>query len=83
MVGNGVGGEHDAVAVFGVGQRSDGLPQLFGDEGHDGVQQAQGGFEYAHEGAAGGALGGGAAGLDLHFGKLDVPVAVFVPHEFV
>ena len=52
-------------------------------KGHDWVQQAQDGFEYAHEGAACGALGCRAAGLDLHFCQLDVPVAIFVPHKFV
>ena len=40
-------------------------------------------FQYAHEGAACGALGCRAAGLDLHFCQLDVPVAIFVPHKFV
>ena len=76
-------GEHQAVGVFGVGQRGDGLPQLFGDKGHNRVQQAQNHFEHAHEGAAGGALRGGAAGLQLYFGQLDIPVAKIVPHKFI
>ena len=47
------------------------------------MQQAQCGFQHANQGAARGALGGGAAGLDLHFGQFDIPVAIVVPHEFV
>ena len=37
----------------------------------------------AHQGAAGGALCRLAATLQLHLGQFDVPVAVFVPGEFV
>ena len=45
--------------------------------------QAQRGFEHAGEGAAGGALLLGRAGIELHLGEFQIPVAVFVPHEFV
>ena len=76
-------GNHDAVGLLGVGQRRDGLPQFFGDVRHDWMQQAQNHFEGANQRAAGGALGGRAAGLDLHFGQLDVPVAEIVPHKFI
>ena len=45
--------------------------------------QAQHGFQHAHQGAAGAALLGLVAGLDLHLGQFQIPVAVLVPDEFV
>ncbi len=38
---------------------------------------------YSGQSAARGALGGGAAGLDLHFGQFDIPVAIVVPHATI
>ena len=46
-VGFGEAGEHDAVGGFGVAHGGDGLPQFFGDERDNRMQQAQSGFEYA------------------------------------
>ena len=48
------------------------LPQLFGEEGHGGMEQAQGGFE----GGDGVAPSGGADLL-----QFEVPIAEFVPEE--
>ncbi len=45
--------------------------------------QAQHGLQHAHQGAARAALPRLIAGLDLHLGQLDVPVAVLVPDELV
>ena len=54
--GHRVASLHEAVGVLSPGQGRDRLPQLFGDEGHDRVGQAQHGFEHAQQGAAGGPL---------------------------
>ena len=48
------------------------LPELFGEEGHGGMQQAQGGLE----GGDGVAPSGGA-----HLLQFEVPIAEFVPEE--
>ncbi len=48
------------------------LPELFGEEGHGGMEQAQGGFE----GGGGVAPSGGA-----HLFQFEIPVAEFVPEE--
>ena len=61
------------------------LPDLLGDEGHDGVGQAQQGLQGLDQGAAGAALGGVGTGLagEGGLGQLQVPVAEMVPGEFV
>ena len=40
-------------------------------------------FEHTHESASCCALLRLAATGELHFSKLDVPIAVFVPHKFI
>jgi hypothetical protein len=78
-----VGGEHDRVVRLAAGDGGDGLPQLFGDERNQRVGQAQHGFQHAHQGAAGAALLGFVAGLDLDLGDFQIPVAELVPDELV
>src|ERR1039458_10530303 len=65
-----VGGERDGFRVA-LGE-VEALPEFFGEEGHGGMQQAQGGLEG----------GGGVAparGADLF--QLEIPIAEFVPEE--
>ena len=47
------------------------------------MRQAQHGFQGANQGAARRALLGRAAGLDLHFGDFQIPIAVLVPDKFI
>ena len=47
------------------------------------MREAQDRFEHAHQRAARGALLGFIAAMHLYFCQLYVPVAVFVPHQFV
>jgi hypothetical protein len=77
-----VGGDADRLSRT-AGHRGHLLPQFFGDEGDDGVRQPQDGFQRADQRAAGGALLGLVAGLDLHLGDFQVPVAELVPDEVV
>ena len=81
-VGGRVGCDADRFAGL-AGNRGDLLPQLFGDERDHRVGQPQDGFEHADQRAAGAALLGGVARLDLHLRDLQVPVAELVPDELV
>jgi hypothetical protein len=83
QVGARVGGEHDRVVRLAPGDGGHGLPQFLGDERDQRVRQAQHGFQCAHQRAAGAALLGFVAGLDLDLGDFQVPVAELVPDEFV
>lgn len=75
--GGGVGwvcGEDDrGGGVFGTAREP--LPELFGEEGHEGVDHGETAFEGGVEGVFGGALFGGSAGLDEGFGVFDVDIA--------
>ncbi len=77
-----IGGDADRRALA-AGHRGDLLPEFFGDERDQRVREAQDGFQRADQRAARGALLRFAAGLDLHLGDLQVPVAELVPDEFV
>ena len=83
LLGARVGGEHDRVVRLAAGDRSDGLPQFFGDERDQRVGQAQHGFQRAHQRPAGAALLGFVASLDFNLGDFQVPVAELVPDELV
>ena len=74
--------EHNALARASR-QRRDSLPQLFGDERNDRVGEPQHRFQHPHQCAPRGALLGLAASLQLYLGQFEIPIAVFVPDEFV
>ena len=66
-----------------AGDWRDFLPKCFGDERNDRMGQPQNRLQRANQGAAGGALLGLAAGLDLHLRDFQVPVAELVPGKVV
>ena len=68
-----------------AGERADLLPDLFGDERHQRMQHAQRAFEHLEQRAAGATPCGGirVSGLQHGLRQLQVPVAEFVPDEFV
>ena len=75
--GLGHGGVHDALALAAVGQM---LPELFGDEGHEGMEHAQEGVEVVNYFRKGAAVDGRAVcGLD----HLEVPGGELVAEETV
>ncbi len=76
-------GRHGQAGAAAPGQRRDGLPEFFGDEGHDGVGQTQHSFQRAHQGAAGCALLLRRAMGDLGLGDFQIPVAILIPDELV
>ena len=47
------------------------------------MRQSQHCFQYAQQGAARAALLRRCAVLQLHLGEFHVPIAVFIPHQFV
>ena len=59
------------------------LPQLLGDERHHGVREAQRRFQHADKRSPRTALCRFVSRLQLRLRELDVPVAVFIPYEFV
>jgi hypothetical protein len=78
-----VAGKHDRLLRLAAGDRGHRLPQLFGDERDQRVGQAQDRFQRADQRAAGAALLGFVAGLDLDLGDFQIPVAELVPDELV
>src|SRR2546428_13748888 len=58
------------------------LPDLLGDKGHIGVQETQALIEYSTQDAAG-VMTKRFVALHLHFGNLDIPVAIVRPEEIV
>src|SRR2546428_10835672 len=58
------------------------LPDLLGDKGHIGVQETQALIEYSTQDAAG-VMTKRFVALHLHFGNLDIPVAIVRPEKIV
>ena len=57
------------------------LPELFGEEGHGGVEQAEGGFESGQHVAPAGVQAG--VSLEAELLQLHVPIAELMPEEGV
>jgi hypothetical protein len=61
------------------------VPELFGEEGHEGGEKAEGGFEDADEGVEG-ECGGGVSRLvevEAELDEFEIPVAELAPEELV
>jgi hypothetical protein len=83
-VGDRVGREHDGLARH-ARERCHLLPDLLGDEGHEGVRELEQRLQRLHQGPAGAALGGVGRMLagEHGLGQLQVPVAELAPGELV
>ena len=77
--GLGPGGDDDGLGDLGVAHV---LPEFFGEERHDGVQEAEGAREDVVHDLEDFGLARGVVAVERLFGVFDVPVAVFVPEEF-
>ncbi len=74
------GGQHDQFVFMAIPHH---MPQLFGDEGHQGMQQAQRAVEDVVHHAEHLRAPGGIVTVKNHLGIFDVPIAVLVPQELV
>ena len=75
----GVGRGHDA--ALGAGEF---LPDFLGDEGHEGMQEAEHGAEHPEQNPLAAAAGGGVLFIvELGFDEFQVPVAELVPDKLV
>ena len=63
-----------------MGQR---LPDLLGDEGHEGVQQFQNTQQHIAQHVFGCQLRPGVFAVEAGLGQLDIPVTIGVPNEII
>src|SRR5260370_33661325 len=75
-----VWGDHDRIDAGDEGQL---LPDLFGDERHEGVKQSQNLIERVDENGLGPKAGGLVLAVEGALGELEVPVTELVPEELV
>ena len=84
----GIAGEGDGFCGWRCRRCVERVPELFGEEGHEGREQAQGGLEDADERAlrvSGGDVVAcaGVVEVEAEFDELEVPVAELAPEELV
>ena len=78
-----IGSEHHRGLRLAAGDRRDDLPEFFGDERQQRMRQAQHRFQYPRQRPARRAQFRPGSVLELHLGQFDIPVAEFIPDEFI